>query len=111
VLRPGNVFALYVGGYFAGRLWVESLRVDPASVVFGLRVNIWISVLAIAAVVAVLAVRGLRRRDDDVESIYLDGHVVAVGVAAAGDDEPDGDAPGDASSGASGDADGAASTD
>jgi prolipoprotein diacylglyceryl transferase len=111
VLRPGNVFALYVGGYFAGRLWVESLRVDPASVVFGLRVNIWISVLAIAAVVAVLAVRGLRRRDDDAESIYLDGHVVAVGVAAAGADEPDGDAPGDASSGASGDADGAASTD
>ncbi len=82
VLRPGNVFALYIGGYFAGRLWVESLRVDPASVVFGLRVNIWISVLAIAAVVVVLAVRGLRRRDDDDESIYLDGHVVATGVSS-----------------------------
>ena len=104
VLRPGNVFALYIGGYFAGRLWVESLRVDPASVVFGLRVNIWISVLAIAAVVVVLAVRGLRRRDDDDESIYLDGHVVATGVSSDVDESAsantsaqtgDGDEPSD----------------
>jgi prolipoprotein diacylglyceryl transferase len=46
---PGRLFALYVGGYGLGRLWVESLRIDPASRVLGLRVNIWMSLLAIAA--------------------------------------------------------------
>jgi glutamine phosphoribosylpyrophosphate amidotransferase len=75
------VFALYVGGYFLGRLWVESLRVDPASIVLGLRVNIWISIIVVVAVASVIAVRGLRRRPDDAESLYLDGHVVAVGHA------------------------------
>jgi prolipoprotein diacylglyceryl transferase len=90
VLRPGNVFALYVGGYFLGRLWVEALRVDPASIVLGLRVNIWISILVLVAVAVVLAVRGLRRRPDDADSLYLDGHVVAVGAATDDDVADDG---------------------
>lgn len=83
VLRPGNVFALYVGGYFLGRLWVEALRVDPASLILGVRVNIWMSIVAIAAVVVVFAVRGLRRRPDDAEGIYLDGHTFAPAEVAA----------------------------
>lgn len=80
VLRPGNLFALYVGGYFAGRLWIEALRVDPASVVLGLRVNIWISIIAVGVVVAVLAVRGLRRRPDDPQEPYVDGHTAGAGT-------------------------------
>ena len=91
VLRPGNIFALYVGGYFLGRLWVESLRVDPASIVLGLRVNIWISIIVLVAVATVLVVRGLGRRPDEADSLYLDGHVVAVGAAA-----DEGDATSDA---------------
>jgi prolipoprotein diacylglyceryl transferase len=47
VLRPGRWFAVYVMGYGLGRLWVESLRIDFATEVLGLRVNIWISLLAI----------------------------------------------------------------
>jgi prolipoprotein diacylglyceryl transferase len=46
--RPGRLFAFYVGGYGLGRLWVEALRIDPASHVAGLRVNIWVSLVAIA---------------------------------------------------------------
>ena len=48
VLRPGRWFAVYVAGYGLGRLWVESLRIDFATEVLGMRVNIWISLLAIA---------------------------------------------------------------
>lgn len=44
-LRPGELFVLYVLGYSLGRLWVESLRIDPASLIWGVRVNIWMSVL------------------------------------------------------------------
>jgi prolipoprotein diacylglyceryl transferase len=49
-LRPGRLFALYVGGYALGRLWVEALRIDHANTILGLRVNIWVSLLSLAAV-------------------------------------------------------------
>lgn len=57
---PGTLFALYVGGYGLGRLWVEALRIDDATRIAGLRVNIWVSLLAIAASIVALAV--LHRR-------------------------------------------------
>ncbi len=65
VVRPGNIFVLYVGGYGLGRLWIEALRSDAANTVLGLRVNIWTSLAAVVGAAVVLAVRGLRRRPDD----------------------------------------------
>jgi prolipoprotein diacylglyceryl transferase len=65
VLRPGNLFVLYVGGYGLGRLWVESLRSDNASLLLGLRVNTWMSLALIAGSIITLVVRGLRPRPDD----------------------------------------------
>jgi prolipoprotein diacylglyceryl transferase len=44
-LRPGELFLVYVFGYSIGRLWVEDLRIDPASLIWGVRVNIWMSVI------------------------------------------------------------------
>jgi prolipoprotein diacylglyceryltransferase len=38
---------LWACGYGLGRLWVESLRIDHASLVAGVRVNIWMSLVAI----------------------------------------------------------------
>ncbi len=66
---------LYIGGYGLGRLWVEMLRSDAANEILGVRVNIWTSLLAIVGAAAVLAVRGLRRRPDDTDEPYTDGHV------------------------------------
>jgi len=40
---PGRLFGLYVAGYALGRLWVEALRIDPASRIAGVRVNIWVA--------------------------------------------------------------------
>jgi prolipoprotein diacylglyceryl transferase len=60
--RPGRLFALYVGGYGLGRLWVEALRIDDATRIAGLRVNIWVSLVAIGAAVASLAVLRPRER-------------------------------------------------
>lgn len=59
-LRDGQLFALYVAGYGLGRLWVEALRSDPASLVFSVRINIWVSLLAIAGGLAVFLVRHRR---------------------------------------------------
>jgi phosphatidylglycerol---prolipoprotein diacylglyceryl transferase len=61
--RPGRLFALYVAGYALGRLWVEALRIDPASRIAGLRVNIWVSILALTASAAWLAVTRRQRHD------------------------------------------------
>jgi prolipoprotein diacylglyceryl transferase len=44
-LGRGNVFALYVMGYTAGRGWIEALRTDHANHFLGLRLNDWTSVL------------------------------------------------------------------
>lgn len=85
VLRPGRLFAVYVGGYFLGRLWIEAMRTDPANTILGLRVNIWISLIAIAGSLAVLLVGGLRPKPDDLYTPYLDGHLF--------DPELDPDAP------------------
>ena len=49
VLRPGQLFVLYVGGYALGRLWVETLRIDTATRIAGVRVNLWVSGLTIVA--------------------------------------------------------------
>jgi prolipoprotein diacylglyceryl transferase len=60
--RPGQLFAGYIAGYAAGRFWVEALRIDPATEIFGVRVNLWVSALVLAAAAIVLIVRS-RQRD------------------------------------------------
>lgn len=56
-LPPGRLFALYVAGYGAGRFWVESLRIDPAAHLLGIRVNLLVSGLAFVAAGAWLLLR------------------------------------------------------
>ena len=60
VSRPGSLMAVYVGGYGLGRLWIEAVRIDPASLILGVRVNIWMSLVLIAGSAAYLV--WLRRR-------------------------------------------------
>jgi prolipoprotein diacylglyceryl transferase len=77
-LGHGRAFAVYVAGYTAGRFWIEQMRTDHATRVFGdIRVNVVVSVVVFAAAVLYIA---LVRKPREV----LDG------VAAP--DEPDGSA-------------------
>lgn len=58
-LGRGRQFALYVAGYTAGRFWIEMLRIDDATEILGLRVNVWVSLLVFLVAVAYLVrVRG-----------------------------------------------------
>lgn len=52
-LGHGRVFALYVVGYTAGRFVVENLRADEATMVFGFRINVIVSVVVCAAAAVV----------------------------------------------------------
>lgn len=95
VLRPGNLLPLYVGIYFVGRLWIEALRIDTASMIGPFRINIWMSIIGIAGAVVVLAIRGVRRRPDDSDEPYREGFgprsdgASGAPDAAAADDELD----------------------
>ncbi|STD09295.1 Prolipoprotein diacylglyceryl transferase [Dermatophilus congolensis] len=42
---PGQLFAAYIMGYTLGRVWIEYLRIDTAEIVFGLRLNVWTSII------------------------------------------------------------------
>lgn len=57
-LRPGQLFWLYVTGYGVGRLWVESLRIDEATKIGPFRVNIWVSLVAIAVGIVGFVLQG-----------------------------------------------------
>jgi prolipoprotein diacylglyceryl transferase len=61
VIPRGRLLAVYVIGYGVGRLWVELLRIDPAGHLFGVRVNVWVSLLAIAGGTAAL-LRPIKRK-------------------------------------------------
>ena len=59
VSRPGSLLAVYACGYGLGRLWIEAVRIDPASLVWGVRVNIWMSlVLIVVSALYLLWIRG-----------------------------------------------------
>jgi len=47
-IRPGGLFALYVLLYSLGRIWIETLRIDPAHEIAGIRLNVYVSAIAIA---------------------------------------------------------------
>ncbi|HSK56396.1 MAG TPA: prolipoprotein diacylglyceryl transferase [Jiangellales bacterium] len=65
----GRAFALYVALYSVGRAWIESLRVDPADLVLGLRFNVWTSLIVLAGAVAYIVVSARLRpgREDVVD--------------------------------------------
>ncbi len=42
-LRPGSLFWMYVAGYTFVRFFIERVRIDEASLIWGLRVNEWVS--------------------------------------------------------------------
>lgn len=50
-LATGQVFTAYVALYSVGRLLIETIRIDEANSIAGLRVNVWVS-----AIVATLAI-------------------------------------------------------
>jgi prolipoprotein diacylglyceryltransferase len=63
-LGGGRAFALYVAGYTLGRTWIEMLRIDPANHIFGLRINVFTSVIVFIGAVVFLILRRHVGRED-----------------------------------------------
>jgi aspartyl-tRNA(Asn)/glutamyl-tRNA(Gln) amidotransferase subunit C len=53
---------MYLFGYGAGRFWIESLRIDPAHSIGGLRVNQWVALVAAVVSATVLVIDWRRHR-------------------------------------------------
>ncbi|WP_199752897.1 prolipoprotein diacylglyceryl transferase [Actinoplanes sp. ATCC 53533] len=57
----GRAFAIYVMAYTVGRFWIEMLRVDEANHLFGVRLNVFTSVVVfLGALIYFLLVKGPR---------------------------------------------------
>jgi prolipoprotein diacylglyceryl transferase len=58
-VRPGTIFAAYLVLYGLGRIWIETLRVDPAHVILGLRLNSWVfgAVVLLAGIYLIVSLR------------------------------------------------------
>ena len=64
-LKAGQGFAIYVALYCVGRFGIESLRIDDANEIFGLRVNLWTS-LIVGLTASALAIRFARQKSSDI---------------------------------------------
>ncbi len=71
-LVGGQLFACYVMYYTAGRLWIETLRIDKANLVFGLRLNVWTSIVVfLGGLVAFLVLRRRVKEDPGVDDVWV----------------------------------------
>lgn len=55
VLKKGMILPLYIVGYGIGRFVVEAVRIDTATLILGIRVNHWVSGIAVVAGAAAIA--------------------------------------------------------
>ena len=105
-IKPPGLFALYVFGYSAYRIFEESLRIDSSVYILGLRLNMYIA-SALAVIGAVWFYRSQRRpapAATAVPAVADAGAGPPDSAASPGDAEPAGDAepgrsPGDSSAG------------
>lgn len=89
-LRGGQLFAAYGMVYTAGRVWIESLRIDDAHHILGLRLNVWTSIiLFFVSLVAFVLLRREYRKAPEVADIWLSPEA-ELSYASAGE-KPEGD--------------------
>ena len=86
-LGHGRVLALYVMAYTAGRGWIEYLRIDDVQLddVYGLRFNVWVSIVLFVAAAAYF-VWSSRRHPGREEEVYLPGRGPAMAESSEADE-------------------------
>ena len=71
-LRWGKAFGIYLIWYGLGRSFLESIRVDPSEMLFGIRSNVWASFAAVLIGIILIIVQS-RRHTGLEPSVYAPG--------------------------------------
>lgn len=71
-LQWGKVFGLYLVIYSTGRIWIESIRIDPSEIILGLRINIWSALIGILIGLLIILVQ-TRRHPGLEPSVFAPG--------------------------------------
>ena len=85
----GTVFALYVALYSLGRMYVETLRIDPAHHILGQRLNVWVALGCMIAGLVAFVILFRRRTPAPAEPVAaappgtIAGHVPTARPEAA----------------------------
>jgi prolipoprotein diacylglyceryltransferase len=95
-LGHGRAFAVYVAGYTAGRFWIEQMRTDHATRVFGdIRINVVVAaVVFVAAVLYIALVRKPREVLEGPAAAPVEQPSTEDGVAGDSEPEPEPDEDG-----------------
>ena len=59
-LQWGKAFGLYLIVYSTGRIWIESIRIDPSEIILGLRINIWSAIFGIVIGLLIILIQNRR---------------------------------------------------
>jgi prolipoprotein diacylglyceryl transferase len=84
--RWGRLIGLYFVFYGIGRVWFESIRIDPSVVYLGLRTNVWAALFAIVLGLIIFRVQG-RRHPGLEPSVYRSGKEWSADASAVDFDE------------------------
>ena len=79
-LEWGKVWALYLVWYGIGRVWFESIRIDPSEYFLGVRTNVWGAIAAIVVGIVLFVVQS-RRHPGTEPSPYVAGREWKPGAA------------------------------
>jgi prolipoprotein diacylglyceryl transferase len=88
-LGHGRAFALYVAGYCAGRFWIELMRTDEATLIAGVRVNVFVSGLVLIGGLVYFVLAARKGEREDIAALRAEGPDESAEPAEAKtEDEP-----------------------
>lgn len=93
-LRWGRAFGVYLVWYGLGRTWLEGIRIDPSEVFLGVRVNLWVALVAIVLGIVLIVVQG-RRHPGLEPSPYRPGREPRPKEPEVASEHSDGASPGE----------------
>jgi phosphatidylglycerol---prolipoprotein diacylglyceryl transferase len=90
-LGHGRAFAVYVAGYTLGRTWIELMRTDAATMVAGVRINVWVSILVFIGAVFYFIIAKNKGEREDLALIRGDGSPQDPGPIEVSEDAEEAD--------------------
>lgn len=77
-LQWGKLFATYLVFYSTGRAFIESIRLDPAYIILGLRTNVWSAILGIVAGLVLFVYLGRKHTGLEIDPFVTGSKIIQV---------------------------------